>query len=70
MLYEVITYAVDLNAACSGFVYSLSTADALIRAGRGKVGLVVGGEILSTVTDYQDRATCILFGDGARNNFV
>lgn len=58
-------YAVDLNAACSGFVYSLSTADAMIRAGRGKVGLVVGGEILSSVTDYQDRATCILFGDGA-----
>ena len=58
-------YAVDLNAACSGFLYSLSLADALMRAGRGKVGLVVGGEILSTVTDYQDRATCILFGDGA-----
>lgn len=58
-------YAVDLNAACSGFVYSLTTADALIRAGRGKKGLVVGGEILSSVTDYTDRATCILFGDGA-----
>lgn len=58
-------YAVDLNAACSGFVYSLSTADALICAGRGKKGLVVGGEILSTVTDYADRGTCILFGDGA-----
>lgn len=58
-------FAVDLNAACSGFVYSLTTADALIRAGRGKKGLVVGGEILSSVTDYTDRATCILFGDGA-----
>lgn len=58
-------FAVDLNAACAGFVYSLTTADALIRAGRGKKGLVVGGEILSSVTDYTDRATCILFGDGA-----
>ena len=58
-------FAVDLNAACSGFLYSLSTADALIRAGRGKKALVLGSEILSSVTDYTDRATCILFGDGA-----
>ncbi|MGE5247714.1 MAG: beta-ketoacyl-ACP synthase 3, partial [Verrucomicrobiota bacterium] len=55
----------DLNAACSGFLYSLSTADALIRAGHGKKALVLGSELLSTVTDYTDRATCILFGDGA-----
>lgn len=58
-------FALDVNAACSGFLYSLATADALIRAGRGKKALVVGGEILSTVTDYTDRGTCILFGDGA-----
>jgi 3-oxoacyl-[acyl-carrier-protein] synthase-3 len=58
-------YALDLNAACSGFLYSLSAADAMIRAGRGKKALVVGSEILSTVTDYTDRNTCILFGDGA-----
>jgi len=58
-------FAVDLNAACSGFIYALTMADSLIRAGRGKTGLVVGGEILSAVTDYTDRATCILFGDGA-----
>lgn len=58
-------FALDLNAACSGFLYSLATADALIRAGRGKTALVVGGEILSSVTDYTDRGTCILFGDGA-----
>ncbi|GAB4367886.1 MAG: ketoacyl-ACP synthase III [Deltaproteobacteria bacterium] len=58
-------FAVDLNAACAGFLYTLTTADALIRAGRGKTGLVVGGEILSSITDYTDRATCILFGDGA-----
>ncbi len=58
-------FALDLNAACSGFLYSLATADAMIRAGRGKKALVVGGEILSTVTDFTDRNTCILFGDGA-----
>lgn len=58
-------YAMDLGAACSGFIYSLSVADALIRSGRGKKGLVVGGEILSSVVDYTDRSTCILFGDGA-----
>lgn len=58
-------FALDLNAACSGFIYSLTVADALIRAGRGKKGLIVGAEILSSVTDYADRATCILFGDGA-----
>lgn len=58
-------FALDLNAACSGFLYALSTADALIRSGRGKTALVVGGEILSTVTDYTDRNTCVLFGDGA-----
>ena len=58
-------FALDVNAACSGFLYSLSAADAMIRAGRGKKALVVGGEILSTVTDYTDRNTCILFGDGA-----
>ena len=58
-------YGMDLSAACSGFVYSLSVTDALIRAGRGKKALVVGSEILSTVVDYTDRSTCILFGDGA-----
>lgn len=58
-------FAMDLNAACSGFIYGLSVADALIRAGRGKKALVVGAEILSSITNYKDRATCILFGDGA-----
>jgi len=58
-------FALDVNAACSGFLYSLTTADAMIRAGRGKKALVVGGEIISSVTDYTDRNTCILFGDGA-----
>jgi 3-oxoacyl-[acyl-carrier-protein] synthase-3 len=58
-------FALDLNAACAGFLYALSTADAMIRIGRGKKALVVGGEILSSVTDFTDRNTCILFGDGA-----
>jgi 3-oxoacyl-[acyl-carrier-protein] synthase-3 len=58
-------FAMDVHAACAGFLYALSTADAMIRAGRGKKALVVGGEILSTVTDFTDRNTCILFGDGA-----
>jgi len=58
-------FAFDLNAACSGFLYGLATADALIRAGRARHALVVGAEILSSITDYADRSTCILFGDGA-----
>jgi 3-oxoacyl-[acyl-carrier-protein] synthase-3 len=58
-------FGLDLNAACAGFLYSLSTADAMIRAGRGKKALVVGADILSSVVDYTDRNTCILFGDGA-----
>jgi 3-oxoacyl-[acyl-carrier-protein] synthase-3 len=58
-------FAMDVNAACSGFLYALTVADGLIRAGRGKKALVLGSEILSQITDYTDRATCILFGDGA-----
>ena len=58
-------YAMDVSAACSGFIYSLSVGDALIRSGRGKKALIVGAEILSSVVDYTDRSTCILFGDGA-----
>jgi 3-oxoacyl-[acyl-carrier-protein] synthase-3 len=58
-------FAMDLNAACSGFLYSLSVADGLIRAGRGKKALVLGSEVLSQITDFTDRSTCILFGDGA-----
>lgn len=58
-------FALDVNAACSGFLYALSMADAQIRAGRARRALVVGAEILSSVTDYTDRSTCILFGDGA-----
>ena len=58
-------WAVDLNAACSGFVYSVATADAFIRSGQVKTSLVVGGDTLSTFTNWDDRTSCILFGDGA-----
>jgi 3-oxoacyl-[acyl-carrier-protein] synthase III len=59
------TPALDLSAACSGFVYALNTAAAFIEAGRYKNILVVGAETLSRITDYTDRGSCILFGDGA-----
>jgi 3-oxoacyl-[acyl-carrier-protein] synthase III len=57
--------AFDLNAACSGFVYGLSVADQFIKTGQHKNILVLGAEILHHKVDYQDRGTCILFGDGA-----
>ena len=57
--------AFDLSAACSGFVYALSMASNMIAAGAAKKILVIGSETLSKITDYQDRASCILFGDGA-----
>lgn len=55
----------DLNAACSGYLYALSCAKAHIASGMAKTVLVVGAESLSRIVDYQDRGTCILFGDGA-----
>jgi 3-oxoacyl-[acyl-carrier-protein] synthase-3 len=55
----------DINAACTGFIYALSVARASILAGICDKALVIGVELLSRVTDYQDRATCVLFGDGA-----
>ena len=55
----------DLNAACSGFVYALDTACAMIASGRYKKALVIGVEKLSAIIDWQDRTTCVLFGDGA-----
>ncbi len=57
--------AIELNAACSGFVFALNTAQAYVRAGIYKKLLVVGVETLSKVVDWTDRSTCILFGDGA-----
>ncbi len=55
----------DLNAACSGFVYALDTACAMLESGRYKKALVIGVEKLSAIVDWQDRTTCVLFGDGA-----
>ena len=57
--------AFDVNAACSGFLFALQTADAYIRCGIYRNILVVGGEILSKLMDWSDRSTCVLFGDGA-----
>jgi len=58
-------WAFDLSAACSGFVYALSTARQFITSGRYKNALVIGAETLSKITDYEDRNSCVLFGDGA-----
>jgi 3-oxoacyl-[acyl-carrier-protein] synthase-3 len=64
--YSIIdTGAIDVSAACAGFTYGLHLANSLVTAGLHKKVLVVGGETLSKVTDYTDRTTCILFGDGA-----
>lgn len=57
--------AFDINAACSGFLFALQTADVYIKSGQYKKILVVGGEILSKLMDWSDRSTCVLFGDGA-----
>jgi 3-oxoacyl-[acyl-carrier-protein] synthase-3 len=58
------TPAMDLAAACSGFIYALDTGASFIKAGRYKNVLVIGAETLSRITDYKDRGSCILFGDG------
>lgn len=61
----VNAFAFDLNAACSGFVYSVDVADSYIRAGKAKTVLVICAETLHRIIDYTDRTTCVLFGDGA-----
>jgi 3-oxoacyl-[acyl-carrier-protein] synthase-3 len=58
-------FGFDLAAACSGFIYALSVADGMIRAGQARGVLVIGSEVYSRILDWQDRATCVLFGDGA-----
>ena len=55
----------DVQAVCSGFVYALSVADAMIRAGNARTALVIGAEVFSRILDFNDRTTCVLFGDGA-----
>lgn len=57
--------AFDVAAVCSGFLYALGTADSMLRGGLAKNALVIGAETLSRIVDWEDRATCVLFGDGA-----
>jgi len=57
--------AFSIEAACTGFIYALSTTDKFIRTGASKCALVIGAEIITKLTDWSDRATCVLFGDGA-----
>lgn len=57
--------AFDIQAVCSGFVYALTTADALIKSGVATNALVIGAEVFSSLLDWEDRGTCVLFGDGA-----
>ncbi len=57
--------AFDINAACTGFIYALNIAERMLQTGAYKAALVIGSEVISRVTDYKDRNTCVLFGDGA-----
>jgi 3-oxoacyl-[acyl-carrier-protein] synthase-3 len=57
--------AFDMQAVCGGFVYALNTADLYIRGGQAKTALVIGAEVFSRLLDWNDRTTCVLFGDGA-----
>jgi len=57
--------AFDVQAVCSGFIYALTVADAMVRAGTARRALVVGSEVFSRLLDFNDRGTCVLFGDGA-----
>ena len=57
--------AFDVQAVCSGFIYALTVADALIKTGTARCALVIGAEVFSRILDFDDRTTCVLFGDGA-----
>ena len=57
--------AFDVQAVCSGFIYAVTVADAMIRAGSAHKALVIGAEVFSRILDFKDRTTCVLFGDGA-----
>lgn len=57
-------FAYDISAACSGFIYALTTGATMIESGRAKKVLVIGGDKMSSILDYSDRTTCIIFGDG------
>lgn len=58
-------FAFDVQAVCAGFVYALTVAESLLQAGKGKKALVIGAESFSKLLDWEDRTTCVLFGDGA-----
>lgn len=58
-------FAFDVQAVCSGFVYALSVADSMMQAGQAQHALVIGAEKMSSILDWEDRTTCVLFGDGA-----
>ncbi|GLS43685.1 beta-ketoacyl-ACP synthase III [Methylobacterium brachythecii] len=58
-------FAFDQQAVCAGFVYAVATADSLIRTGAAKRALIIGAETFSRIVDWEDRTTCVLFGDGA-----
>jgi len=57
--------AFDVHAVCTGFLYALTVADSMLRSGSAKTALVIGSETFSRILDWEDRATCVLFGDGA-----
>jgi 3-oxoacyl-[acyl-carrier-protein] synthase-3 len=63
-------FAFDMAAACTGFIYGLGVADALIRVGQARGVLVIGTEVFSRILDWSDRGTCVLFGDGAGAVFL
>src|SRR5471030_2500014 len=63
-------FGFDLSAACAGFIYGLSVADGMIRAGQAKGVLVIGSEVYSRILNWNDRGTCVLFGDGAGAVFL
>ena len=57
--------AFDVHAVCTGFLYALSVADSMLRSGNAEKALVIGAETFSRILDWEDRTTCVLFGDGA-----
>ena len=63
-------FGFDISAACTGFVYGLGIADAMIRSGQVRTALVIGSEVYSRILDWSDRSTCVLFGDGAGAVFL
>ncbi len=63
-------FGFDLSAACAGFIYGLSVGDAMIRCGQARGVLVIGSEVYSRILNWQDRGTCVLFGDGAGAVFM